>query len=148
MTFVRSNNFIMRGLRGMGEHLVNGSPVKPLLQLQIGLWLMTLHSAFRPQVFAQGSPHFWLIQALLAAHSELTTHSGLQAGGEPTKLGRHEQIPCSLFTLHWLFGPHGDGLHGSTGGFGASRAVYRNEPYLWRKKIERRKDNNNCLCRK
>lgn len=45
-------------LRGNGTHLVNGSPLKPAIQLQIGLWLITLHLVFNPQVPGQGSSHF------------------------------------------------------------------------------------------
>lgn len=40
------------------------------------------------------------------------THSGLHPGGVPIYDGKHEQIACPLFSLHKLFGPHGDGMHG------------------------------------
>lgn len=62
---------------------MNGFPVFPRLQVQIGLWLITLQSEFIPHVPGQGSMHLLLLQALLKAHSELTTHSGLQPGGVP-----------------------------------------------------------------
>lgn len=64
-------------------HLINGSPVYLGLQLQIGLWFITLHSAAIPQVPGHGSIHFWFTQALFKAHSELVTHSGLHVGGLP-----------------------------------------------------------------
>lgn len=86
----------------------------PLLQKQIGLWLMTLQLAFKPHELGHGSVHFWFTQARLAGHSVLTTHSGRQLGGEPTNVERQEQIAMPLFTRHSLLGPQGDGLHGST----------------------------------
>lgn len=55
------------------------------------------------------------MQALSNEHSELTTHSGRQAGAFPAKPGKHEQTATPLFSRHWLFGPHGDGLHGFIG---------------------------------
>ena len=62
---------------------MNGSPVCPTKQAQIGLWFLVVHWAPIPQVFGHGSEHLLLIQALSEAHSELTTHSGLHAGGLP-----------------------------------------------------------------
>lgn len=47
----------------MVTHIVNGSPLKPFLQLQIGLWFITLQSVFIPQEFVQGLAHLWFIQA-------------------------------------------------------------------------------------
>lgn len=76
---------------------------------------MTWHRAFWPQVPMQGSTHFWFIHALFDGHSALTTHSGRQPGGDPIYCGRHEQMACSLLTLHWLLGPQGLGVHGLTG---------------------------------
>lgn len=64
-------------------HCVNGSPVYPGLQVQIGLCVITWHLALTPQVFWHGSLHFFFIQALSCGHSELTIHSGRQAGGVP-----------------------------------------------------------------
>lgn len=52
------------------SHLVNGSPIKPLGQLQIGLWFTTLHRAPYPQVPGHGSMHFMWRQALFKGHSE------------------------------------------------------------------------------
>lgn len=106
---------IVNFLRGTGRQTEKGSPVNPLRQVQMGLWLITWQSAFCPHVPGHGSAHFRLTHALRAGHSELTTHSGLQPGGEPTYSGRQEHIAWPLFTLHWLFGPHGDGLHGLVG---------------------------------
>lgn len=76
---------------------------------------MTSHRAPTPQVPAQGLAHLNLWHALFGGHSELTTHSGLQFGGDPVYSGRQEQTACPLILRHWLFGPHGDGLHGLTG---------------------------------
>jgi vacuolar-type H+-ATPase subunit B/Vma2 len=68
---------------GTGEQNVNGSPVNPSLQLQIGTWFNTWQFAFDPQDPGQGSLHFRLIQASWLPHSELITHSGRQFGGAP-----------------------------------------------------------------
>lgn len=68
-----------------------------------------------PQVFGstQGSMHLKSLQALERSHSELLTHSGRQEGGEPVMVGRHEHIACPLEpSLHWEFGPQGEGLQG------------------------------------
>lgn len=62
---------------------VNGSPIYWRGQLQIGLWLMTWQSAFKPHNPGHGSLHFWLIQARWGGHSVLTRHSGRQCGGVP-----------------------------------------------------------------
>ena len=108
------------GLRGIGKHLRNGSPVKLFLHEHMGLWFKTLQFALRPQRFGQGSMHFWLMQAREVEHSELTTHSGRQAGGDPTYSGLQEHTPWPFTTRHWLFGPQGDGLQGSVGSGGNS----------------------------
>jgi len=52
---------------------------------------------------------------LISLHSELNTHSGLHPGGLPWYDGRHEQIAWPFISLHWLFGPHGDGVQGVFG---------------------------------
>ena len=64
-------------------HWLNGSPVKPGGHWHTGLWLVTWHLALFPHTPGQGSTHFWLIHAVSCEQSELTTHSGLQAGGVP-----------------------------------------------------------------
>ena len=85
----------------MSVQTVNGSPVNPDGQEQIGLCLTVSHLAFNPQVpWTQGSTHFERIQALFMGHSELTTHSGLQFGGVPINSGRHVQTAWSLTTRH------------------------------------------------
>lgn len=56
--------------------------------------------------------HFWFAQAWFKGHSELVIHSGLHVGGLPMKPGTQEQTAWLLISLHWLFGPHGDGLQG------------------------------------
>lgn len=96
----------------VGWQSVNGSPVYPLMQLQNGLWLTTLHLALRPQVPGHGSRHFWFKQARCGAHSELDVHSGLHVGGLPTYPWIQAQIACWLTSWHWLFGPQGDGWQG------------------------------------
>lgn len=105
----------------MTRHITNGSPENRSGQVQIGLWFTTWHWAFSPQVPGQGSMHFWLTQALFRGHSKLDTHSGLQEGGAPIKPGTQEHTACPLMSLHWLFDPQGDGLHGFDGGGGAIR---------------------------
>lgn len=108
-------NKSLRILRLILTHLKNGSPVYPSWQEQIGEWLMTWHSAFNPQFDSHGFIHFWFKHALSCGHSELATHSGLQFGGEPMKVCRQEQTAWSLISLHWLFGPQGEGWHGFVG---------------------------------
>lgn len=95
-----------------GMHFTNGSPVYDTGQLHIGLWFITTHSADIPQAPMHGSIHFWLLQALLRAQSELTMHSDLQEGGVPLKPVMHVHTATPFIVLQWLFGPHGDGLQG------------------------------------
>lgn len=82
------------------KQYLKGSPVKPFKQAHIGLWLITLQSEFDPQAPGHGSMHFWLTQALSCGHSALTVHSGLQPGGLPTYVGKHEHTACLLTSLH------------------------------------------------
>ena len=70
---------------------------------------MTLHSAFTPQRPGHGSIHFWFMQDSVFAHSELVTHSGLQFGGDPTKLILHVHEGMLPLALHSELGPQGDG---------------------------------------
>lgn len=51
-------------------------------------------------------------------HSGLITHSGLQFGGLPMKLGKQEQDGEPLISLHSLFDPQGEGTHGFLYGSG------------------------------
>lgn len=81
-------------------------------QLHIGLWLITWHLAPIPHVPGQGSLHFWLLQASFWLQSEFVKHSGLHNGGDPIKFDIHEHTAWLLISLHWLFGPQGEGLHG------------------------------------
>lgn len=70
--------------------------------------------AFVPQAPKQGSVHFCLTQARWFGHSLLIRHSGLQFGGNPKNVGKHEHKGVlSAEGVHWVFGPHGEGLHGS-----------------------------------
>lgn len=59
-------------------HDINGFPVKPGLQPQIGLWFLTRHIALIPHVPEHGSLHFWFKHASFKLQSEFTMHSGLQ----------------------------------------------------------------------
>lgn len=62
---------------------------------------MTSHLALKPQVLLeQGLAHLNLWHARFCGHSELTTHSGLQFGGEPMYSGRHEHTACSFTVRH------------------------------------------------
>ena len=61
-------------------------------QTQVGMWLMTEHSAARPQVPGQGETQDPPEQAWLARQSELRTHSGRQpCRGSPCSPGAQEQ---------------------------------------------------------
>lgn len=91
---------------------MNGSPVKPALQVQIGLWFITWQRALRPHVPGHGFLHFCFIHASCWGQSELIIHSGLHVGGLPTYPSSQEHTPCPSTSLHWLKGPHGDGTHG------------------------------------
>lgn len=87
---------------------------------QTGLWLITLQLEFCPHGSGQGFEHFCCMHALLVAHSEFVTHSGLHPGGEPVYVGRHEQIAWWFISRHWLFGPHGVGMQGFVGSISVS----------------------------
>lgn len=52
---------------------------------------MTVQYASKPQEPGQGSTHFSRIHALLLIQSEFIVHSGLQLGGAPMYVARHEQ---------------------------------------------------------
>lgn len=91
---------------------MNGLPVYPFWHVHTGLWFTVWHTEFVPHAPGQGSTHLWFLQALLNKHSELTTHSGRQPGGLPTYSRKHEQTAWPWFSLHSLFGPHGEGWHG------------------------------------
>lgn len=59
-------------------------------------------------------------------HSLLLIHSGLQFGGEPINSDKQEQDGESPWTLHWEFGPQGDGTQGFPTGCDISAAVIKN----------------------
>lgn len=109
------------------KHRENGSPEYETGHVQIGLWLTTLHSALTPQEPTHGSTQRWLLHAWLSGHSALMVHSGLHAGGAPMLLGAHEQAAWPLISLHWLFGPHGEGWHG----FETTGSVNNNSNHLF-----------------
>lgn len=91
---------------------MKGFPVNPCLHTQIGLWLITLQRAFSPHAPSQGLMHFCELQDKSGGHSELTTHSGRQFGGEPLNEGKQEHTACPFISLHWLLAPQGVGLQG------------------------------------
>jgi hypothetical protein len=72
---------VLRG--GVGEHPVNGSPVYPEIQRQIGECLTTVQVVLDPQDPGQGSLHFSFWHARFPGHSALMVHSGLQLGARP-----------------------------------------------------------------
>lgn len=62
------------------SQIVYGSPMNPVRQTQIALWLLARQSAFNPQtVEKQGSWHFSCMHARWAGHSGSDVHSGLGA---------------------------------------------------------------------
>ena len=96
-------------------HCENGSPKKPGLHTQMGMWLLTLQLALIPQRPGQGSWHFLFVQALSRGQSEFTTHSGLQFGGDPTMSAWHVHWHLSPITRGGFeLGPQGLGSHGSS----------------------------------
>lgn len=103
---------LISDLRSIKEHPLNGSPVYPIIQLHNATWFATEHSALKPQEPGQGSIHFSFWHARLPEHSALIEHSGLQFGAIPIKFGKQEHAGASPTTLHWEYGPHGDGMHG------------------------------------
>jgi len=52
------------------------------------------------------------MHAWVESQSEFSTHSGRQPGGAPMYDTWHEQTARQSTSRHWLYGPHGDGLHG------------------------------------
>ena len=74
---------------------------------------MTLHSAMMPHEPGQGSLHLCCMQAILAEHSALIVHSGLQFGGLPLYVGKQEHDGTPPISRHSENMPQGDGMHGS-----------------------------------
>lgn len=94
------------------------------LSLKSNYLLITSHLARTPQEPGHGSRHWLLMHALVGLHSGLMVHSGLQFGGEPKKLGKQLQAgPLLATTVHWLFGPQGEGWHGFSGTAGTSLMI-------------------------
>lgn len=52
---------------------------------------------------------------MVDGHSELTIHSGLQAGGVPWKDSKQAHTAALSTVLQTLFGPQGEGWQGSLG---------------------------------
>ena len=90
-------------------------PIKPIGQLQTGLWWITIHCALIPHDPGQGSRQCWLIQDRSKGQSELVRHSGLHNGliwaDGPPQGSQTAIIPA--WTVHCTPGPQGDGLHGN-----------------------------------
>lgn len=66
-----------------------------------------------PHEPGQGSLHLCCMQAILAEHSALIVHSGLQFGGLPLYVGKQEQDGTPPISRHSENAPQGDGTHGS-----------------------------------
>lgn len=93
---------------------------------------MTAQDVFKPHVPGHGSVHFCSMHALFEGHSELTTHSGLQLGGLPIYVGAQEQTAWSFTSLHWLFGPQGEGRQGFIGSLVfIARITFMLRCWLW-----------------
>ena len=92
-------------------------PAREEGQLQNGLWLITLQRDLEPQMFwAQGFAHLLFIHARSPGQSELRTHSGRQPEESvetPFNPGKHRQRAFPSIFLQIVFGPQGDGWHGS-----------------------------------
>lgn len=82
------------------KHVTKGSPVKPALQPQIGLRLITSHRALMPQIPGHGSTHLRFLHARFTGQSELTVHSARQFGGVPMNVGKQEQIAWPFNSRH------------------------------------------------
>lgn len=74
---------------------------------------MTLHSVMMPHEPGQGSLHLCCMQAILAGHSALIVHSGLQFGGLPLYVGKQEHDGTPPISRHSENMPQGDDMHGS-----------------------------------
>lgn len=114
----------LKSILRFSVHLMNEFPVKPSGQLQIGLWLMHWQTADIPHAPTHGSTHFWFVQTWFLLQSELLKHCGLHVGGFPMYPGTQVQTAWLFTGRQILFGPHGDGAHGSTM-IGSMRDDYR-----------------------
>lgn len=80
----------------------------------MGLWEITLHVAYWPQLSTQGSRHLFWMQASSKGHSEFVMHSGLHPMlASPKVPGRHSQMAKSPSLLQTALEPQGFGTHGS-----------------------------------
>ena len=79
-----------------GEHPTVGSPVKPGLHEQSGVWVKTVQTAFAPQTPAnvQASTHLFWTQDLPTGHSVFSTHSSCRHSvlGFPAVRAGQEQM--------------------------------------------------------
>jgi len=66
-----------------------------------------------PHKPGQGSLHLCCMQTILAGHSALIVHSGLQLGGLPLYVGKQEQDGIPPVSRHSENMPQGDGTHRS-----------------------------------
>jgi len=108
---------IIRYLPGCCLHSTNGSPIVGGGQEQTGLWLIVWQIASYPHTPIHGSTHLLFTQALLRGQSGLITHSGRHplVVGDPSYPCKHSQIAAPFITRQRVFGPQGDGTHGSDG---------------------------------
>lgn len=101
---------------GIRWHDRRGFPVCSGMHVHIGMWLLTTHSEFIPQVPGHGSRHLLFTQALCFGQSEFITHSGLHSTyGSPKYSAMHEHDPAPFNSLQIALIPHGDGLQGCLG---------------------------------
>ncbi len=100
---------------GISAHWTNGSPLNPVGQEHMALWLTTVHKALIPQAPLHGSLHFCWMQARWLGHSAFIMHSGLHRGGLPVNPGKQVHTSWLFTTLHSAFVPHGDGTQGVLG---------------------------------
>lgn len=82
------------------------------MHVHIGMWFSTVQVAEAPHEPGQGSRHLEVMQARSLEQSEWTAHSGLQLGGLPMKVERHEHDGVPPMSRHSALGPHGDGTQG------------------------------------
>jgi len=66
-----------------------------------------------PHKPGQGFLHLCCMQTILAGHSALIVHSGLQLGGLPLYVGKQEQDGIPPVSRHSENMPQGDGTHRS-----------------------------------
>lgn len=128
-------------LGGGNWHARIGSPKYPTRHEQVGAWLITRHSAFKPQTPGHGSTHFWLTQALFFGQSLFITHSGRHSiYGSPKYSGRQEHEPAPTSSRQTAFTPQGDGEQGCAGSSYTILYVFFMICNVWKKDIIGKKE--------